>query len=423
MTRILVVDDEPSLLAVLSALLKAQQFEVVTASDGEAALKILEAEDANFDLLLSDVRMSPMDGVELLKQAHEKWPSLVAVMLTAYTSVETAVAALKLGAYDYLAKPFKIDELLTTIQRALEYGESQSGGKGANAQPEVNYTLENIVAESKSMQSACEMIKRVSPTDTPVLIEGETGTGKEIIARSIHSLSSRSESPFLSVNCALLTPPILAAELFGQECDSSAGLFEKAKGGSLLLKEIDSIPLDIQESILAVLKNRSVTRIGGSSGTTINVRILSSANTDLTGMVSEGQFLADLRPRVAVLSIEVSPLRDRKEDVLPLVAHFILEYLEEGQKPPIVDSDVLAILESYTWPGNVRELGNIVKHAMMSLQDGNITKDSLPSRIANVRITGAVRAAAGGADAHKGKALKAFLKAKSTAYIGSVKKK
>ncbi|MBN2301660.1 MAG: sigma-54-dependent Fis family transcriptional regulator [Lentisphaerae bacterium] len=430
MIRILVVDDEPSLLTVLSALLKAQQFEVVTARNGEEALKVLEAENANFDLLLSDVRMSPMDGVELLKRAHEKWPSLVAIMLTAYTSVDTAVAALKLGAYDYLPKPFKIDELITTIQRALEYKESLSA-KVNEILPVAKYQLENIVAESEAMKVVCSMIKHISPTETPVLVEGETGSGKETIARTIHAYSRRKNGPFLSLNCATLPGPILEAGIYGQANDPltnapdpKPGLLEKANGGTLFLKEIDAVPMSVQEKLLSYLKDKTLVRTGDKQKRNTDVRLIASTNVDLAELVSDGKFLSDLHTRVAVLSIKIPPLLERKEDILPLVAHFLLEYKTEGKEFPVVDGEVLNILESYNWPGNVQELGNVVKHAMMSLQDNKITKASLPSRIANVPLSLAVRTAdKTRADAYKGKALKAFLNAKGAEFLGRVKRK
>jgi len=425
MAKILLVDDEPSILSVLSTLLKAEKYEVVTALGGEKAKEYLSQQE--FDLMLSDIRMSPINGMDLLKLVHEQYPSTAVIMLTAYGSVETAIEALKLGAFDYITKPFKVDELLITVQRALEYRKALNENSDLKAQLSTHYQLENIVAESPAMQHVCEMIKRVGPTDTTILIYGESGTGKELVARAIHACSRRSDKKFLAVNCAALPEPLLESEMFGYvkgaftgALTNKEGLFEAANGGTIFLDEIGSMPPSIQGKLLRVLQEKEIRRVGSNENMPINVRVIAATNTNLEKLMKEGKFREDLYYRISVIPIEIKPLRERTEDILPLVSHFLRSETPQGQPPPSLDTEVASILESYSWPGNVRELENAIKHAITFAKEGKITKDVLPPRIAATPIKKTTTSPTAGLEAMRGKSLRAFLRAKEKEYLQQV---
>jgi DNA-binding NtrC family response regulator len=424
MPKILLVDDEPSILSVLSTLLKAEDYEVQAVLGGENASELISS--GEFDLMITDIRMSPINGMELLKQAHEQCPGMSVIMLTAYGSVETAIEALKLGAFDYVTKPFKVDELLITVQRALDYNKAITENADLKAQLNTRYHLKSIVAESRSMQSVCEMIQRVAPTDATVLIGGESGTGKELVAKAIHAYSRRKDKKFLAVNCAALPEPLLESEMFGHvkgaftgASSDKEGLLEAASGGTILLDEISSMPLSIQGKLLRVLQEKEVRRVGSNENIPIDARVLAATNTSLEEMIKDGSFREDLYYRLSVIPIQIPPLRERPEDIMPLVYHVIKRETTEGQTPPVVEPDVAAILESYSWPGNVRELENAVTHAITFAREDKITKEDLPTKIA----AAPVHAPAGAAiadDGDRGKSLKAFLRAKEKEYLQHV---
>jgi len=425
MARILLVDDEPSILSVLSALLKAEEYEVTPALGGDKAKAILAAEE--FDLMISDIRMSPINGMELLKIAHDERPSMSVIMLTAYGSVETAIEALKLGAFDYVTKPFKVDELLITVQRALEYNKALNENADLKVQLGIKYHLENIVAESPAMQNVCDMIKRVAPTDTTILIYGESGTGKELVAKAIHAQSRRKDKKFLAVNCAALPEPLLESEMFGHAkgaftgaATNKEGLFEAASGGTIFLDEIGAMPLSIQSKLLRVLQEKEIRRVGSNDNIPIDARVLAATNTRLEQLLEEGKFREDLYYRLSVIPIEIKPIRERLEDILPLVYHVLQKETPQGQTPPSLDPEVCAILESYSWPGNVRELENAIKHAMTFAKDNKITKDVLPPKIAATPVRTSARSAMSELDASKCKSLKAFIRAKEKEYLQQV---
>ncbi|MGD9873107.1 MAG: sigma-54-dependent transcriptional regulator [Kiritimatiellia bacterium] len=425
MARILLVDDEPSILSVLSTLLRAEGYEVVPALGGEKALEELKGKP--FDLMISDIRMSPIDGMQLLKSARKDWPKMAVLMITAYGSVETAVGAMKVGAFDYITKPFKVDELLITVQRALEYNNAMAENVTLKQQLEARYQFENIVAESPAMRKVCEMIERVAPTDATVLIQGESGTGKELIAKAIHSYSKRKNGRFVAVNCAAMPEPLLESEMFGHvkgaftgASSDKEGLFEVAGGGTLFLDEIGSMPLSIQGKLLRVLQEKEIRRVGGTVTIPVDVRVLAASNYMLESLMEEGKFREDLYYRLSVIPIEVAPLTQRKEDILPLVYHFLRTEVGPGKPLPELDSDAQLILENYTWPGNVRELENAIRHAVTFAKEGKITAGDLPAKIA---ATVPAAAASGGASPsaqYKGKSLKAFLRVKEKEYLSQV---
>ena len=426
MPRILLVDDEPSILSVLNTLLKTEGYDVEPVQGGERARELVLSTD--YDLLLSDIRMSPINGMELLKVAREKNPPMTVIMLTAYGSVETAIEALKLGAFDYITKPFKVDELLITIQRALEFSNALSENAELKQQLGTRYQFENIVAESPSMKNVCDMIKRVALTDTTVLIQGDTGTGKELVAKAIHGYSRRKSKKFLAVNCAALPEALLESEMFGHvkgaftgASTNKEGLFEAVGGGTIFLDEVGSIPLSVQGKLLRVLQEKEVRRVGGNDNMQVDARVLAATNTPLEELIKQGTFREDLFYRLSVIPIQIAPLSQRREDILPIVMHVLSQETPEHRDPPRLAPEVNAILESYQWPGNVRELENAIKHAMTFAENNTITKECLPPRIANVEISAATAGGtAGQAEEGQWRSLKSFLRAKEQEYLKHV---
>ncbi len=387
MSRILLVDDEPSILSVLSTLLKTEGYDVEPVNDGEKAKELLASDD--FDLLLSDIRMAPVNGLELLKIARGKKHPLTTIMLTAYGSVETAIDALKLGAFDFVTKPFKVDELLITIQRALEFSNALSENASLKEQLDSRYHIENIIAESAEMQDTCEMIKKVAPSETTILIYGESGTGKELVAKAIHSYSKRSKGNFLAVNCAALPEALLESEMFGHvkgsftgASSNKTGLFEAANSGTIFLDEVGSIPLAVQGKLLRVLQEKEIRAVGSNKTIKVDARVLAATNVPLEQLIQEGTFREDLYYRLSVIPINIKPLRERPDDILPLVMHFIQQDIPQNSEPPSLSPEAKLLLETYSWPGNIRELENAVKHAITFADNNQIEVNNLPARIA-----------------------------------------
>ena len=426
MANLLVVENEPALLGLLSTLLKGEQHEVTQAKSGEEAAALLEKQ--SFDLMLSDIRMGRMDGIELLRRAREMVPAMPVIMLTAYGTVSTAVDALKLGAFDYLTKPFKIDELLHTVRRALEYNRAIQENVVLKAQLETRYRMGNIIAESSSMQKVCEMIRRVGPTDATVLITGESGTGKEIVAKAIHASSTRKDKLFLPVNCAALPEPLLESEMFGHVKGAftgadthKAGLFEAAEGGTIFLDEIGAMPVSIQSKLLRVLQEREVRRLGSTQYIPVNARVLAATNDDLRGRIQQGLFREDLFYRLSVISIEIDPLRKRKEDILPIAFSFVRKETPEKEKPPVLSREVCDRLESYDWPGNVRQLENCIKHAMTFGNHQEIRLEDLPAQILDApRQDSPASKAILAQNLENAASLKAFLRDKEKEYLSQI---
>ncbi len=424
MARILLVDDEPSILSVLSTLMKSEGHESVAVRGGEKAQEILLAE--SFDLMISDIRMAPVDGLQLLKVAHRERPDMAVIMLTAYGSVETAVQAMKEGAFDYVTKPFKVDELLLTVQRALEYTRVRNENDDLRLQLGVRYQFENIVAESAAMRRVCEIIGRVARTDATVLILGESGTGKELVAQAIHAHSARRGRKFIPINCAALPEPLLESEMFGHvkgaftgATATKVGLFEAADGGTIFLDEIGTMPPGIQAKLLRVLQDRQIRKVGSNDSMAVDVRVIAATNDRLEKAIEEQRFREDLYYRLSVIPVEIAPLRERREDILPLVRHFIRSEVRDDDRLPTLEPDAELALERYAWPGNVRELQNAVRHALAFASNGVIKRADLPVKVINA--TGGVAPLGEQADL-KGQSLRFFLRAKEREYLEQVLK-
>ncbi|NOY81638.1 MAG: sigma-54-dependent Fis family transcriptional regulator [Kiritimatiellaeota bacterium] len=419
--RILVVDDELSIVEVLKALLKREGYMVRTASDGEEAIALLSKEE--FSLMISDIRMRPMDGITLLKKAREIHPHIAVIMMTAYAAVETAVEAMKHGAFDYICKPFKIDELLLTVERALSYENVLAENEALKESLRTKYHFENLVGDSEQMLKVYEMIEKVARTESTVLILGESGTGKELVAKALHCTSRRAERPFVAVNCAALPDTLLESELFGYVKGAftgankfKKGLFESADGGTLLLDEIGSVPMNVQLTLLRVLQEREIRPVGGTASIPVDVRIIAATNERLEERVRAGLFREDLYYRLSVIPIELPPLRDRVSDIPLLVNHFLNLFNEREKKSVSIERQALAALERHKWPGNVRELENVIFRAGTLCEDGTIRVKDLPEPIQQLA------AEAGGAGAgdyakFRGASLRAFLRQKEREYI------
>lgn len=426
MSKILIVDDEPRILLLMSSLLKANGYAVETARDGESALAVVRANtgtEGGIDIVVTDLRMSPMDGLTLFKHIHELAPAMPVILLTAYATVETAIDAMKSGVFDYLTKPFKIDDMLACLKRAEE---KLRRSQAVDDVP-LRYRFEHLIAEAPAMRHVCDMIAKVAPTAATVLINGESGTGKEVVAKTIHQNSTRAGRPLVAVNCAAIPEQLLESELFGHVKGSftgavadKIGLFEAADGGTLFLDEISSMPLMLQGKLLRALQEREIRRVGGIDDIPVDVRVIAASNTNLEEAVVKGEFRSDLYYRFAVITLDIPPLRQRVEDIVPLVRHFIRRELGEGEPQPEIAPAARAALEAYDWPGNVRELENAIRHALTFRAPGaDITCDLLPPKIVEHQpAPGSGARAADDDDAAS--SLKSFLKRKEREYIEQI---
>lgn len=426
MARILLVDDEPRILSLLQCLLRNEKLDCVSEHDGAAAINRIRSEQ--FDLILSDIRMAPVDGMEVFRVARAESPDTPFIFLTAYGAISTAIEAMKGGAFDYLTKPFKVDELLITVRRALEYRNLRNECDVLKHKLSDSYAFTNVIAESKGMRNVCDMIKRVGPSDAAVLITGESGCGKEVVARTLHNSSRRQNAPFVAINCAAIPEALLESEMFGHvkgaftgALSDHEGLFESANGGTLFLDEISAFPLDLQGKLLRALQEHEIRRVGGTESVKIDVRVLAAANVNLEELVEKKLFRQDLYYRLAVITMEVPPLRERQEDILPLVQHFIAKETRGTERNIKIDRAVVDVLCGYKWPGNVRELENAVKHSLAFMDNDELTLDVLPNRIINQsQPVHVVSAADGEIEKYKNKSLRAFLRVKEREYLRQV---
>jgi len=379
-----VIDDEPIIHEVLSQLLLSEGYEVVLSSSGEEAL---EKHSAQFyDVTLLDLLMPGLDGIEVLKGIKRIDPQAVIIIITAYASVESAISAMKMGAYDYIQKPFKHDELLLIIERALEHKSLQDENIRLRDELDRKFGFENIIGRSQPMQKIFELIRATAPTRSTILIQGESGTGKELVARAIHQNSDRRRFPFVVVNSGALPPDLLESHLFGHvkgaftgAVSQKNGLFETADRGSIFFDEISSVGLETQAKLLRVMQDKEFMRLGGTKTIRVDTRIIAATNTDLEELIERKAFRQDLFYRLNVIKIELPPLRERKDDIPLLVKHFLDIYRRENEKEiEGITDDVLEILDDYHWPGNVRELENLIERAVVLSKSKLITRTNLP---------------------------------------------
>lgn len=387
MSRVLVVDDEQSMRNMLAIALQQEGYEVVTAEDGEAARREIEARSV--DLIVSDIRMPGLDGIEVLRFARENAPETEVILITAHASTDSAVEALRLGAYDYVTKPFDIDELKLSVRRALEVKTLRRENVDLKLQLTDRHRLDDLVGKSEAMARVFELIKRVTDSDITVLITGSSGTGKELVARALHNGGQRKDKPFVTINCAAVPAQLLESELFGHKRGSFTGadrdkdgLFVAAQGGTLLLDEIGEMPIEMQPKILRVLEDSRVRPVGATTETEVNVRVLAATNRDLQNAVDDGRFREDLFYRLNAIEIDLPPLKDRPEDIFLLAEYFLQQFRADASHEISSFSDeAKSLLEAYDWPGNVRELENAIRRAVTFERDASIHPDSLPNQV------------------------------------------
>jgi two-component system response regulator PilR (NtrC family) len=395
-TRVLVVDDEQSMRELLGIMLRQVGYAVTLAEGGEAAVQALKS-DA-FDLVITDLRMRKVDGLAVLRAAKEHSPRTVVLVVTAFASTETAVEAMKLGAYDYVTKPFKLDELRLTIANALERKRLQDENRELKRQLRREHGFDGFIGKSPRILEVFETIRKTADSGSTVMITGESGTGKELVARAVHQESARRNGPFVSVNCGAIPETLMESELFGHikgaftgAVASTEGLFAAADGGTLFLDEITEIPQTIQVKLLRAIQEREIRRIGDTRDVKVDVRLIAASNRDLAKAVADGVLREDLYYRLNVIPIHMPPLRERIEDIPLLVAHFVARITKDvGKSVRGISPESLAILERYHWPGNIRELENIVERAIVLGSGELLSPESLPAHLRTPRDERAV---------------------------------
>lgn len=382
--QILIVDDEPIARQNLEHILRKEGYTTVCAENGGVAIRHLE--QGEFDLVMTDLRMQPVDGMTLLQTTKQLHPDTEVIMLTGYATVNTAVEAMQKGAYHYVAKPYNIEEVRALVRQALDKRRLRLEVGVLRRRLEDRRDVPLLIGNSQEMETLRRTIEQIAPADCSVLIQGETGTGKELVAKTIHRLSSRAENRFLAINCGALSEELLANELFGHEKEAftgargiKKGLLEVAHGGTILLDEIGDMPLAMQVKLLRVLQERNLMRVGGTEEIPIDIRVLAATNKDLKNEVSQGNFRQDLYYRLNVIHLIVPRLADRKDDILLLSIHFLQKIARNQGKPvEAISDEVLDILLSYPFPGNVRELENIMERAVTLAQGKTIEVRHLP---------------------------------------------
>lgn len=383
-SRILVVDDEESIREFLEIMLRKEGYEVTCVEDGQKAIDILKKK--SFDLVISDLQMPNVTGIELLKHTKETYPTVLFMLITAFGTTESAVEAMKMGAYDYITKPFKIDEVRINIANALRSQNLEVENRTLRKELEKEYSFQNLIGDSEPMHKIYDLVKRVSSTPTNVLITGESGTGKEVVAKAIHFNGPLKDKPFVTINCGAIPESLMESEMFGHKKGSftgaivdKAGLFEVADGGTLFLDEVGELPLTIQVKLLRAIQERVIRRVGATDDNFVNVRIIAATNRDLEKMVDDKSFRQDLYYRLNVINIRTPALRERKDDI-PLLAHFFLKKYTQRLSKPVssISKEAMDNLKKYDYPGNVRELENIIERTV-ALEAGNtILPESLP---------------------------------------------
>jgi len=372
--RLILLDDEQRMVDILAMVFRREGYEVQACIDAQATLTTLRAEP--FDVLITDLKMPGSDGLTVLQQAKAIDPELPVILITAHATVATALAAMRHGAFDYVEKPFDNDELKTLVRRALDVTRLTRENRYLRAELRTRYQSDALVAESPSMREVLDLARRAARSRSTVLITGESGAGKEVIARTVHYHSDRVSGPFVAVNCKAFAESVLESELFGHERGAftgadraKPGLFERAEGGTLFLDEIAEVSMDFQGKLLRVLQERKFYRVGGTTERTTDVRLVAATNRDLRAEVSAGRFREDLYFRLAVIPMHLPPLRERREDILPLARHFLAKWNSElSRQVPGWTAEVEAYLLRHSWPGNVRELENAIERGVVLAQ-------------------------------------------------------
>jgi two-component system response regulator AtoC len=385
---VLIVDDEESMRHLLSVILRDHGYEARAVSNGEDALKELAARD--YDLVLSDVRMPRMDGLKLLREVQRIRPDLTFIVMSAYGTHDTAIEAMKAGAYDYVSKPFKPDEVVLVLKKAEERERLARENRRLRTELAEGYRIENLIGSSEAMQEVLRQVRKVAPLKTTVLLGGESGTGKELVARAIHELSPRASFPFVAVNCGAIPGELIESELFGHVrgafTDASRnkkGLFAEADGGTLFLDEIGEMPAGLQVKLLRVLQDEEIRRVGDNRSEKVDVRVVAASARDLGRAVREGQFREDLFYRLNVVGIRLPALRERPEDIPLLARHFLGKYARLRPEAPVrgISEGALEALRAYRWPGNVRELEHAIERALVLCEASEIREEDLPDEV------------------------------------------
>jgi len=387
--RILLIDDDESFRSILEYNLEQAGYQVTSVSDGKKGLKKLEK--GSFPVVITDIKMPRIDGLEVLRKVKERYPETLVIMITAYGSIEMAVEAMREGAYDYITKPLNRDALLMTLEKALQFRQIKEENLRLKQELGERFHIDQIVGASPPMKALVQQVERVAETDATVLITGETGTGKELVARAIHYHSRRKDNPLVTLNCASIPRDLLESELFGHVKGAFTGAsrdrkgrFHAANGGTLLLDEIGNMDLALQGKLLRVLEDQQVTRVGEEEPLRVDVRVLSATNRDLQAAVKSGEFREDLYYRLNVIPLKIPPLREREGDITLLVDHFV-RAIAPGRSIK-VEPEVLGAFESYHWPGNVRELENIIERMLIFQIGDALSPEALPQEILKGRL-------------------------------------